>query len=59
MDRLKKAAAKNRAAANRQRATGREDAAARLEARADELESGRVTDRTDTVVALFRAAFRD
>ncbi|MFJ3235089.1 hypothetical protein [Streptomyces sp. NPDC086787] len=58
MDRLKKAAANNRAAANVQRAHGRENTAKRLENRADALESGKVTDRTDDAIALVRAAFR-
>ena len=58
MSRLKKAAAANRTAAANERARGREDVADRYEARAEELESGRVEDRTDTTIALFRAAFR-
>ncbi|WP_274914324.1 hypothetical protein [Streptomyces sp. WZ-12] len=58
MNRLKKAAADNREAAAVQRAHGREDTARRLEARADELESGRVTDRTDAVIGLIGWARR-
>lgn len=58
MNRLKKAASANRAAAQVQRDAGREKAADRLEARADALESGRVTDRTDDATALVRFAFR-
>ena len=52
MDRLKKAAAAV------QRDHGRDAVADRWEARADELESGRVVDRTDDVIGIFRAAFR-
>lgn len=55
--RLKKAAAEARAEAARQRAAGRDKAADRLEKRADELESGRVTDQTDTVSSLIGWAF--
>ncbi|MFF7561107.1 hypothetical protein ACFZB4_14120 [Streptomyces pseudovenezuelae] len=58
MDRLKKAAAANREAAAVQRAHGREDVAQRWEARADELESGEVTDCTDAVSSLISWAFR-
>ena len=58
MSRLKKAADANRIAAAKQRAAGHEDVAARYEARAEELDSGRVVDRTDDVISLFRAAFR-
>ncbi|MCX4765313.1 hypothetical protein OG562_30925 [Streptomyces sp. NBC_01275] len=58
MSRLKNAAASNRAAAQVQRDAGREQAADRLEARAGELESGKVVDRTDAASALVRFAFR-
>jgi hypothetical protein len=58
MDRLKKAADNNRKAAAVQRAHGREDVAKRWEARADELESGQVTDCTDAVSGLISWAFR-
>ncbi|MCT9003474.1 hypothetical protein [Streptomyces rhizosphaerihabitans] len=58
MNRLKKATAANRAAAQVQREAGREEAAVRLEARAGELESGRLTDRTDDALAIVRFAFR-
>lgn len=58
MDRLKKAAEDHRKAAEVQRAHGREAVATRWEARADELESGKVTDHTDTVSALISWAFR-
>ncbi|MEU3856056.1 hypothetical protein AB0F03_01520 [Streptomyces sp. NPDC028722] len=57
MDRLKKAAAANREAAAVQRAHRREGVAERWEARADELESGAVTDVTDSVSGLVRWAF--
>ncbi|MDH6610275.1 hypothetical protein M2164_005910 [Streptomyces sp. SAI-208] len=52
-DRMKNQAAKNRVAAEGLRSRGKDAAAQRLEARADELESGRVTDVTDQVVGLF------
>lgn len=58
MNRMKKAAAEAREAAAVQRAHGREDVADRWEARADDLESGKVTDRTDAMVGLLRSAFR-
>ncbi|MET8031405.1 hypothetical protein [Streptomyces sp. NPDC005345] len=58
MDRLKRAAAENRRAAAVLRERGRDAAADRYEARAGALESGRVTDRTDEVIGIFRAAFR-
>ncbi|MET8133722.1 hypothetical protein ABZV24_17465 [Streptomyces sp. NPDC005251] len=58
MDRMKKAAAEHRRIAAVQRERGRDAAADRHEARADALESGRVTDRTDDVIGLFRAVFR-
>lgn len=57
MSRLKRAADQNRAQAARLRENGREDTADRLEARAAELESGRVTDRTDAVSALISWGF--
>lgn len=56
MDRLKRQAAKNREAAKVLRSRGKDTAAKQMEARADELESGRVTDVTDSVVGLFRWA---
>ncbi|MFE6408928.1 hypothetical protein ACFVOR_18565 [Streptomyces sp. NPDC057837] len=56
MDRLKKQAAKNREAAKVLRSRGKDTAAQQMETRADELESGQVTDVTDTVVGLFRWA---
>ncbi|MFF8292581.1 hypothetical protein ACF068_25570 [Streptomyces sp. NPDC016309] len=55
-DRMKAQADKNRDAAKVLRSRGKDDAAKRYEARADELESGRVTDVTDQVVGLFRWA---
>ncbi|MFE1323680.1 hypothetical protein [Streptomyces sp. NPDC058741] len=58
MDRLKAQASKNRDAAKVLRHRGKDDAAQRLEARADELESGRVTDCTDAVSSLISWAFR-
>ncbi|MFG2826357.1 hypothetical protein ACGFWI_02570 [Streptomyces sp. NPDC048434] len=58
MNRLKKAAAENRNAAAVQREHGHDGAAEGYETRAEELESGRVVDRTDDVIGLFRAAFR-
>jgi hypothetical protein len=56
MDRLKAQASKNREAAKVLRSRGKDTAAKQMEARADELESGRVIDVTDTVVGLFRWA---
>ncbi|MGA5202966.1 hypothetical protein [Streptomyces variegatus] len=56
MDRLKAQASKNREAAKVLRSRGKDTAAEQMEARADELESGRVTDVTDSVVGLFRWA---
>jgi major membrane immunogen (membrane-anchored lipoprotein) len=58
MDRLKSQAAKNREAAKVLRGRGRDTAAEELEDRADELESGRVTDCTDAVSGLISWAFR-
>ncbi|WP_328664527.1 hypothetical protein [Streptomyces sp. NBC_00328] len=58
MDRLKKAAVQHRRIAAVQRDRGRDAEADRHEARADALESGRVTDRTDDVIGIFRAVFR-
>ncbi|MEU9347614.1 hypothetical protein AB0D74_41100 [Streptomyces sp. NPDC048278] len=58
MDRLKKAAADHREAAAVVRSRGNEAKAKRMEDRADELESGRVTDATDQLSALTRWAFR-
>lgn len=57
-DRMKTQAAKNRAAARALRDRGKDDAGKRMEDRADELESGRVTDVTDTVSSLIGWAFR-
>ncbi|CAM5530128.1 hypothetical protein SALBM135S_00862 [Streptomyces alboniger] len=51
-DRMKRQAADNRDAAKRLRNRGRDDAAQQLEDRADELESGRVTDVTEPVSRL-------
>ncbi|AXE87530.1 hypothetical protein [Streptomyces sp. Go-475] len=56
MDRLKAQASKNRDAAKVLRNQGKDAAAKQMEDRADELESGRVTDVTDSVVGLFRWA---
>jgi hypothetical protein len=56
MDRLKAQASKNREAAKVLRSRGKDTAAKQMEARPDELESGRVTDVTDSVVGLFRWA---
>ncbi|OUD04657.1 hypothetical protein [Streptomyces swartbergensis] len=50
-DRMKNQAKKNREAAKGLRNRGKDDAAQRLEDRADELESGRVTDQTDTILS--------
>ncbi|EGX55915.1 hypothetical protein SZN_30417 [Streptomyces zinciresistens K42] len=58
MDRLKKQAVDNRAAARVVRERGNEARAEELEARADELESGRVTDATDVVSGLVSWALR-
>ncbi|MFE5037644.1 hypothetical protein [Streptomyces sp. NPDC056683] len=58
MDRLKKAAADHRRAAAVVRSRGNEAKAQRMEDRADELESGNVTDVTDQLSALTRWAFR-
>jgi hypothetical protein len=57
-DRMKNQAAKNRDAATVLRNRGKDEAAERMEARADELESGRVTDVTDSVSSLISWAFR-
>jgi hypothetical protein len=57
MSRLTRAAAANRTEADRQRDAGRKDSADRLEDRADELDSGKVTDQTDTVSAAIKWAF--
>ncbi|MEU4465668.1 hypothetical protein AB0G20_18445 [Streptomyces sp. NPDC024017] len=56
MDRLKAQASKNREAAKVLRSRGKDTAAQQMETRADELESGRVTDVTDSVVGLLRWA---
>ncbi|MEU0388004.1 hypothetical protein [Streptomyces chartreusis] len=56
MDRMKRQAERNREAAKVLRSRGKDTAAKQMEARADELESGRVTDVTDSVVGLFRWA---
>jgi hypothetical protein len=57
MDRLKSQAAKNREAAKVLRSRGKDTAAKEMEARADELESGRVTDCTNAVSGLISWAF--
>ncbi|MFF9812590.1 hypothetical protein [Streptomyces sp. NPDC014006] len=57
-ERLKAQAKKNREAARVVRNRGNEEGAQRLERRADELQSGRVTDVTDTVSGLISWAFR-
>jgi hypothetical protein len=57
MSRMTRAAAANRTEADRQRGAGRKDSADRLEARADELDSGKVTDQTDTVSAVIKWGF--
>ncbi|MET9391592.1 hypothetical protein ABZY20_14450 [Streptomyces sp. NPDC006624] len=57
-DRMKNQAAKNRDAAKVLRHHGKDAAAKRLEDRADELESGRVTDCTDAVGGLIAWALR-
>lgn len=51
-DRMKNQAAANRHAATELRNRGKDDAATRLETRADDLESGHVTDQTDTASRL-------
>ncbi|MFD9938349.1 hypothetical protein ACFWZ6_35040 [Streptomyces massasporeus] len=58
MDRLKAQASKNREAAQVLRSRGKDAAAKEMEARADELESGRVTDSTDAVSGLISWALR-
>ncbi|MFD8811780.1 hypothetical protein ACFV23_09900 [Streptomyces sp. NPDC059627] len=58
MDRLKKAAADHREAAAVVRARGNKAKAQRMEDRAAELESGNVTDVTDSVSALISWGFR-
>ena len=55
MDRLKKAAAANRKAADVERERGNDKGADRFASRADALESGRVADCTDSAIALVRA----
>ncbi|MFD5234386.1 hypothetical protein ACFWJ5_38910 [Streptomyces qaidamensis] len=57
-DRMKNQAAKNRDAAKVLRTRGKDAAAKRMEARADELESGQVTDCTDAVSGLISWALR-
>ncbi|WP_438489547.1 hypothetical protein [Streptomyces sp. S186] len=44
--------------AARNRAVGRDEQVARQEARANEMESGRVVDRTDAVLAIVRFGLR-
>lgn len=56
--RMKQQAAANREEALLQRVAGNDARADRLEARADQLDSGKVTDRTDDVIAVVKAAFR-
>lgn len=58
MSRMKKAAADTREAALLHRIAGNDEKADRLEARADALDSGKVADRTDDVIGLFRAGLR-
>jgi hypothetical protein len=57
-DPMKAQAAKNRDAAKVLRKRGKDAAAKQMEDRADELESGRVTDCTDAVSGLISWAFR-
>jgi muconolactone delta-isomerase len=57
-DRMTRQAAQNREAAKDLRAAGKDSAAERLEHRAAELESGSVTDVTDTVIGLIGAFTR-
>ncbi|MCX5267529.1 hypothetical protein [Streptomyces sp. NBC_00199] len=57
-DRMRRQADDNREAAVWARAHGREQRAKQLEERADELESGRVTDVTDQVSALISWGLR-
>ncbi|MFF1709290.1 hypothetical protein [Streptomyces sp. NPDC058268] len=56
-DRMKRQAADNRSAAKDLRNRGKADAAQRLEARADKLESGHVTDVTEPVSRLISWGF--
>ncbi|MFG3254941.1 hypothetical protein [Streptomyces sp. NPDC048172] len=56
-DRMKQQANANREAARTLRDRGKDDAAQRLESRADELESGRVTDVTESVSRLIGWGF--
>jgi hypothetical protein len=58
MDRLKAQASKNREAAKVLRSRGKDAAAKQMEDRAEELESGRVTDCTDAVSGLISWALR-
>ncbi|EGX55132.1 hypothetical protein SZN_34472 [Streptomyces zinciresistens K42] len=58
MERLEKQAVDNRAAVRVVRERGNGARAEELEARADELESGRVTDVTDVVSGLVSWALR-
>ncbi|MFE5031280.1 hypothetical protein [Streptomyces sp. NPDC056683] len=57
-DRMRRQADDNRQAADWARDHGNEQRAKQLEDRADELESGNVTDVTDQLSALTRWAFR-
>jgi hypothetical protein len=57
-NRIKQAANANREAALLHRISGNDTTADRLEARANDLDSGKVTDRTDDAIALVQAAFR-
>uniref|UniRef100_A0AAU1HZL3 Uncharacterized protein n=1 Tax=Streptomyces sp. NBC_00180 TaxID=2903632 RepID=A0AAU1HZL3_9ACTN len=57
-ERMKEQAEKSREAARVVRSRGNEESARRMESYADELESGRVTDVTDTVSGLISWAFR-
>jgi hypothetical protein len=57
-DRMRNQAKKNREAAKELRRRGKDDAAKRLEDRAGQLESGRVTDQTDTILSAWSWARR-
>lgn len=58
MTRMQRQADANRQAAQQHRDNGNDETAQRLEDRAAALESGRVADRTDDVIALFQAGLR-
>ena len=57
-DRMKQAATDTREAALLHRIAGNDTTADRMDARADALDSGKVTDRTDDAIALVKTAFR-